>query len=167
MSKKTTCLFKYRTHVPYGWIAVTFCSMDFSGYNSDYYQRKYRDLAYGNKKEVGRHMRQFKSDNKHDEESLKQKRTVLENLKNEKNPFNPIINTYRWRLWREQQREKISDTEKDIKTLENRLDNELENEDTALKYDCEEFLESNGFVRMSVDEKECNTYTEMWVRDEA
>ena len=42
----TTCRIEHRDYVPYGWIAIEFCDVEFMGKNAKQYEREWHDIEF-------------------------------------------------------------------------------------------------------------------------
>lgn len=161
--KKTTAKVKHRDYVPWGWIAVEFCHVNFYGFRADEMKRKWD--AIENKR-----YQEYDSIYKANEikiQSLRSQADAIYKRVKESRPF--------YRFWyNKAEKEMLADAQK----LSNQA-YELEEENEKVKdkrffgsYECrrkiEALLQQNGFVltHTSSEGDECVTETEVWTLEE-
>ncbi len=154
-----TAKVQYRDYVPYGYIAIEFCNVEFYGDDSDNLTAKWEKIKKDryHKYDTAVNRLRYKLD------SLNSAREDLEKIKNAKPWF---------RFWyNEEEKEaiaKIEDIFNDIVKIEEQLQEyESLRHMTAkeTKRAVEEFLRDNGFVLTNTDSSgmECVTHTDIWV----
>ncbi len=153
----TTAIVKHRDRVPYGWIAIKFCSVEFLGPLARELDNKWHDIEF----------KKYRQNKVKIEECQKQKQICENKIKD----FQKQINRPWYRFWyNAEEKEKLAK----IKILENDIMNcdaeiaELEEDNF---YDASEklsmakkFLTEHGFVLNSTSAAgdECITHTDIW-----
>jgi chromosome segregation ATPase len=154
-----TAKVQYRDYVPYGYIAIEFCDVEFYGDDSNKLKEGWEKIKKDryHKYDTAVNRLQYRLD------SLTATRKDLEKIKNAKPWF---------RFWYNKEEKeaiaKIEDIFNDIVKIEEQIE-EYENlrHMTAqeTKRVLEEFLKDNGFVLTNTDSSgiECVTHTDIWV----
>lgn len=158
----TTARLKHRDYVPYGWIAIEFCDIEFFGDNSSLYTKKWEDIKYKKYHEC-----------KSKIDALSTRRRLIERQRNsilselsglqEEKPW--------WKIWKtDYEKElikKVFRMDSDIEIIE--VDIERVKDDqfydiTTLVRKAERMLNENGFILKSSNASgtECITHTDIW-----
>lgn len=178
--KKTTAKIEHRDHIPYGWIAIKFCHVNFYGFREKEMTKKWEDI---------KNERYYKY-----APLYEQNETKIQNLRNQiaeiyaeieslmdSKPSKPF-----YRFWyNKAEKEKISDINKLSDELSKQANemtfeaNKLEKENKEIGdkrffevYEChriiENLLNENGFVltHTSSEGEKCVTKTEVWTLEE-
>lgn len=158
----TTARVIYRNYVPYGWIALEFCDVDFSGSNSESLDSMWRKIKY----------------KRYDEAKIKIKR-LQDDIVKYKEKVNMIdqelLRTKKWwRFWHTSS-EKVLLKQREV-LIEN-IRGAIKNQDSLdenkfygaseLVYKAKKFLKENGFVlsHTSSSGTECITHTDLWTKE--
>lgn len=161
--QKTTAKVEHRDYVPFGWIAVTFCHVDFYGYRAGEMKKKWSDI---------KHQRFRKYDS-----LFKENKTKIKNLRSKANAIRSQVEKSKpfYRFWyNKEEKEMLSEADelsRQAYELANK-NNEVEEKKFFSTYEChkriEELLEQNGFVLTSTSSSgdECVTDTEIWTLEE-
>lgn len=158
----TTARLKYRNYVPWGWIAIEFCNVEFFGDNADLFRRKWHDIEYAKYDKCKAKMNALKEELDANE---KQRKSISQELKElqQAAPWWQIWETDKERALKMQ----LSEIDADITKIE--INMSVINSDKF--YDvqtiinkAESFLEENGFVLRNTDTagNECVTHTDIW-----
>jgi hypothetical protein len=162
MNFLSTAKFKYRDYVPYGWIAIEYCDVEFFGRNADKLNKAWHDIKYEkfHKKDaeikvLERKMREIKSANNYNEETLK-------SLKEEKKWWN-----FKTTVDEKNFLSKIEENNvlmQDIKNKIEKLEEERYYSVSELKTKAKNFLREKGFLMYDYNSNgdECIDHTEMW-----
>ena len=161
--QKTTAKVEHRDYVPWGWIAIEFCDVNFYGFRAEEMERKWS--AIKNKR-----YDKYDSLFKQNETQIKDWRNAASAIRNQVKRSKPF-----YRFW-------YNKTEKDLLATADKLSsqaNKLEAENQEVKnkrffgvYEChrkiEDLLQQNGFVltHTSSGGEKCVTKTEVWTREE-
>ena len=161
--QKTTAKVEHRDYVPWGWIAIEFCDVNFYGFRAEEMERKWS--AIKNKR-----YDKYDSLFKQNETQIKDWRNAASAIRNQVKRSKPF---YRFLY---------NNTEKDLLATADKLSsqaNKLEAENQEVKnkrffgvYEChrkiEDLLQQNGFVltHTSSGGEKCVTKTEVWTREE-
>lgn len=178
--QKTTAKVEHSDYVPYWWIAIEFCYVDFYGFRAEEMRKKWRDIKHKRyvKYDSIYKANEIKIKNLHDQiNDIQGKKESLTNSK----PIKPF-----YRLWyNKEEKEKISQINKLLDESSKKADrltfeaNKLTRENKKVKdkksfevHEChrkiENLLEQNGFVltHTSSQGEECVTKTEVWTLEE-
>lgn len=157
---KTTAILKYRCYIPYGWIAVPFCRLEFTGSETVKFDSKWDKIRTKLRK-------QNELTESEIAKSIAEKRTELEDIQNDLTQFKRW-----WRFWRTPEEKQLYDTERSIAKQIKSLKEKRERYKTGpsadtLLYEAKKLLRENDFTCISVttDGSECTTYTEVWGRE--
>lgn len=158
---KTTAIVTSRLYVPYGWIAIEYCDIDFTGENQKVLSKQWHDIEFS---EYDKHdvvVRECKDDIKTKKEEIEAIRSHTKTSK------------LKWKIWRYKEYQK---SKKDIRVLEEEI-SELKKRKkhhkekrfksaVKLHSDAMNFLKENGFLLVSSSDSggECITTTEIWMR---
>jgi hypothetical protein len=157
---KTSAILKYRTYIPYDWIAIPFCDLSFTGVESDKMQKKWDQIK----------MERYEKFIPEVEEIDKE----IEKVKTELSSTWSTICKPWYRPWYNKKEKKQL---KKIDLLNYRLnclkEKKEETEDklffTAEECKCkaEFLLKENDFYisQTSSSGKECITYTDIWIKE--
>ena len=157
---KTTAKIEHRDHIPWGWIAIPFCRVSFSGTYADEMERKWGKITHT----------RFEQ---YDFVVKKKEREIL-NMEKEIKNIQETIRRPWYRPWynlvEKQKLSKISNIRNNIeqKQLEIVEDKKKRFYDS---YECrrkiEQLLNENGFylTHTSSSGEECVTHTEIWTKD--
>ena len=160
---KTTAKVEHRDYVPWGWIAIEFCNVDFYGFRAKEMEKQWQDIE---------HQRYFKYNSLFEEnetkiQDLRSKSSAILNKVKESKPF--------YRFWYNKMEKQMISEANELSSQANKL--EEENEEVGKKrffgtYEChtkiEELLQQYGFVLTSVSSRgnECITKIEVWTLEE-
>lgn len=155
----TTAKIKYRTYVPYGWIAIEFCYVEFFGDNNTSLEKEWHDIKFKKYREKQPTIDSLNARNidlKKDEDILRNQINFIHKWwkifgsKNEKLLWNQVFNI----------RENMNNINNEIKKHES----DLFYSASELKHKTERFLESKGFIfdATSSAGSECVTHTDVW-----
>ncbi len=157
--KKTSAKVTYRDNVPWGWIAIKFCDVEFFGFRANELKRKWTKIE----------IEEFKKyDSIYEENKIKiqnyrdKAKSMLDSI-DESKPF--------YRIWfNKKEKEMISESNILFMQAE-----ELEKENKRIGekrfidyYSLKFFLKQNGFIITAVSSEgsECITKTEIWTLEE-
>lgn len=168
--KKTTAKVEHRDYVPWGWVTINFCNVDFYGFRAEEMERKWNDIK---RKQYDEYAPLYE-----------QNETQIQNLRNQIDAINAqekslIDSIPFYRFWyTKTEKEKISEFNKLLDELSKQADDlEKENEEIGDKrffgaYECyrkiEDLLQQHGFVLTSTSFKgnKCVTEIEVWTLEE-
>lgn len=155
----TTARIKYRDYIPWGWIAIEFCEVEFIGDDAKRFKEEWHNIEYA---------RYDENQPKIDELKLK-----LEPLKERASKLNDHLykNRPKWKFWYTKEEKEIKaclaeiesqmmKIQSSIKAIENT--NFLSSRE--LRSRAENYLSKNGFSLKSSNGagSECITYTDIW-----
>lgn len=160
---KTTAKVKHRDWVPYGWIAIEFCDVDFYGFRAGEMDKKWHDIT---RKRYDTYDSLYKENETKIQDLHNNTKDIRKQVKESK-PF------YRF-CYNEVEKEMLFKADNLSKKAY-----ELEKENEQIKgkrffnvYEChrkiEELLQQNGFVltHASSTGEECVMETEIWILEE-
>ncbi len=163
MRKITTAKVQHRDYVPWGWLAIEFCDVDFYGFRAEEMERKWTAIEH-------KRYEQFNSiyeENEKKSKSMRDKANAIYKQVAESKPF--------YRFWyNKAEKEMIHEADNLINQA---YQLEQENKDVEDKrffnnYEArskiEELLQQNGFslTHTSSSGDECVTETEVWTLEE-
>ena len=153
----TTAIVKHRDRVPYGWIAIKFCDVEFLGPLEDELNNKWHDIEF----------KKYRQNKEKIEECETTKKILDDKIKD----FQKQINKPWYRFWynseEKEKLEKIRILEDDIMNCEIEIeelnDNNFYEASEKLRL-VKNFLTENGFVLHSTSAagEECITHTDIW-----
>lgn len=178
--RKTTAKVEHRDYVPYGWIAITFCNVEFYGFRAEEMKGKWSDI------EMERY-KKYAPLYDHNETRIQNLRNQIKAIDKQKEtlinskPSKPF-----YRFWyNKSEKARISEIDKLLDELSKQADklttraNKLEEENEMLGkkrffevYECltkiETLLQKNGFVLTHTSSRgeECIVKTEVWTLEE-
>ena len=160
---KTTAKVEHRDRVPYGWIAIEFCDVDFYGFRAEEMKKKWRDIEHKRYVEYNT----LYEENKAKIQAMENSADAIREVVKESKPF--------YRFWyNKDEKEMLSKADELLDQAD-----ELKKENKKVKkkrffetYEClrkiEELLQENGFVLTHTASRgeECIVKTEVWTLEE-
>lgn len=159
----TTARVKHRDYIPYGWVAIEFCDVDFFGNDAERFDSAWREITYAKYDQIQPEIKRIQ---KHIAE-CDEKIGAIEQELNQLRRW--------WRFWKTPEEnellQKKSLLTQDI--IEARERNDFLQKDMFYKAKelvckAEHFLKENGFIltNTSSDGNECVTHTDLWTKVE-
>ena len=160
---KTTAKVEHRDYVPYGWIAIEFCRVNFFGARAEKMEEKWDAIK---RERYIKYTSLYEENEKTIQDFRDQANIIRRNIKNSK-PF--------YRFWHTKTEKDMLSKAKSLSTQADKL--EKENEKISSKrffgvYEChrkiENLLIQNGFVLTSTSSSgdSCTIETEIWTLEE-
>ena len=155
----TTAKVEYRIYIPYGWIAVEFCNVEFFGYNKNLLKNEWHDIEY---------------------KKCKDKKPIINKLKVRRDDLkkheNLIVDEIKsiqkwWKLWKSKDEKSLWNQLFIIRKKMDDIDNKIKMHEESMFYSAlvlkrkaEHFLESKGFIFETTSSagNECVTHTDVW-----
>lgn len=178
----TTCKVEHRDYVPYGWIAVEFCHVDFMGKHAKLYENEWHDIEFEKyrkrEKEIKEIEEELKSIEKADENIAKQQISLEYEIRNLRKKL-PIFK----RLFKgdtEEIKDKKAELEKLMNTknykikgyfvltkLKKELDEDRFYSQSELMRKIERYLKDKGFriINSSQSGGECKEQIDIWQKE--
>ena len=88
---------KYRTYVPYGWIAVEFCDLKFFGENEKIYERAWHKIKFAKYNEKEKQISVYKEKIKNIDNKIKEIENKIKNIRSKK----------WWRFWKTEEQKEL------------------------------------------------------------
>lgn len=178
----TTCKVKHRDYVPYGWIAIEFCEVDFMGKDAKLYENEWHEIKFAKydkrEKEIKEIEEELKSIKKAAEDIAKQEIRLEYEIRNLRKKL-PIFK----RLFKgdtEEIKDKKAELEKIINTknckiknyyvlteLKKDLDEDKFYSQSELMRKIERYLKDKGFriINSSQSGGECKEQIDIWQKE--
>ncbi len=163
MSKKTTAKVEHRDYIPWGWIAIPFCDVEFYGFRAKEMEEKWSDIQRKRYEKYHSIVEQNEKEIKDLKDSASSIRKQAENSK----PF--------YRFWYTKKEKELLAKAENLYLQAYRLEKsneKLEDKEEFGVHKChkkiKKLLEQNGFVLTHINSKgkECVTETEIWTLEE-
>lgn len=157
----TTARAKHRDYVPFGWIPVEFCKVDFFGDEAESFDSMWREIEYKKYNQVAPEIKRVKS---RIAECVAEIDTIERKLEQVKRW---------WRLWKTAEEKELKQKQsmlfhniQEAKAEEDSLKSDMFYEAKKIVLKAENFLKENGFVltNASSNGNECITYTDLWTK---
>lgn len=160
-----TARIRHRDYIPWGWIALEFCNVDFYGPEADVLKKEYDAILcahYEKNKATLASLEQDKENAENEIETIQQKISEIK----ASSPW--------WKFWDTEKKEKIAEMRNEIVSLNKRiasLETSIENKKKKLfmssldkRYAAEKILRDNGFILTNTTSEgsECVTHTDIW-----
>ena len=161
--EKTTAKVEHRDYVPYGWIAIKFCDVDFYGFRAQEMTTKWQNIK-------NRRYDEYNSIYNQNEKTIKDLRNSASEIRNRVRKAKPF-----YRFWYNKKDKILLAAADKLSSQADKL--EEKNEELGEKrffgvYEChtriEQLLEQNGFVLTHTSSRgqECVIQTEVWTCEE-
>lgn len=160
---KTTAKVRHRDYIPFGWIAVKFCNVDFYGFRAKEMTEKWSDIT--NKRFIA-----YYSLYEENETKIKNMRDKARGLNEQVKSSKPF-----YRFWYNKAEKEMLSEAKELSIQAN----QLEEKNEKIRHQCffdvyechrkiENLLQQNGFVLTSIASEgdRCITEIEIWTLDE-
>lgn len=158
---KSTATVKHRDHVPYGWIALEFCSVNFAGPRADELGEAWRKIEYSKLHDTEAKIKKLEGR----VEAFELDKKILKTNAHKKPWY------YFWKTKEEKElAQKLDEYDDKIYQLQRQIE-KLEKEkffdSYTLRHKAEKFLEEHGFYLHSTSSSgdECVTHTEIYWSD--
>lgn len=157
----TTARVEHREYVPFGWIAVKFCDVDFFGDEAEFFESMWREIEYKKYNQVTLEIKRVQS---RIEECRAEIDTIEHKLKQVKRW---------WRFWKTAEEKELKRKQsmffqniQKAKAEKDSLERNMFYKAKELVQKAENFLKENGFILTNVSSNgnECITYTDLWTR---
>lgn len=157
----TTVKMKYRTYVPYGWIAVEFCDLKFFGENEKIYERAWHKIKFAKYNEKEKQIYVYKEKIENINNKIKEIEDKIKNIRSEK----------WWRFWKTDEQKELEHECFELNKSRHICETNIEKCEKERFYSASElvskanrFLRENGFVLTSSTKNgdECTTTTDVW-----
>ena len=155
----TTCRVEHRDYVPYGWIAVEFCDVEFFGLMKDEYEKQWREVKY-NKCHIY-------------DAKIEELNEGLKNLTNQIHDLEVELKECRcwWKFWNTKEEVAIKNEWYKLNTKKPQIEAAIEKYENDRFYDLselmikiEKLLNDNGFIlkNSSSTGGGCSMTTDIW-----